>query len=491
MTGKVESKTKNTGKRWVRRLGALWLALTAACTGAGMPALAETSIPNQTQQQSAAVPASGETATAETSVKTAAVENETGAGETGTQAAGNILTDTVSPVGTTINLFDYWITTRFAPDNVNPADMDQGINAGKLLQFTAAAPRNPNGGINDYTGSDKPRTGIVQNTLQNGYPVLSQGDQSLAYLFNPNLANAGKASFPGVRNLLQIDDQGYYYYDSARNFAQYDESTNSFAVYDAPGVTSGGSSGQAGQFFPFNVFSQVQNVASNNPILNHYFGVTMTTRFVQQPYGTVDGTPGGTPVTYEFTGDDDVWVFIDDVLVGDLGGIHDAASLKIDFETGQVEVNGSSDGTIRDKFLAAGRTWTNTGSDTFADDTYHTLKFFYLERGNFDSNMKLKFNLVSIPQSDLIKIDQIGDPVAGAEFKLYYAAEDYSYDPQDLIATGTTGSNGYFVFQNPDGTLLSLNNLKNEYGGDGKTGKFVLVESVTPEGYRSPPQIDL
>ncbi|WP_346669824.1 hypothetical protein [uncultured Subdoligranulum sp.] len=68
-------------------------------------------------------------------------------------------------------------------------------------------PRNPNGGVNDYTGSDKPRTGIVQNTLQNGYPVLSQGDRSLAYLFNPNLANAGKASFPGVRNLLQIDDQ--------------------------------------------------------------------------------------------------------------------------------------------------------------------------------------------------------------------------------------------------------------------------------------------
>ena len=95
----------------------------------------------------------------------------------------------------------------FAPDNVNPADMDQDINAGKLLQFTAAAPRNPNGGVNDYTGSDKPRTGIVQNTLQNGYPVLSQGDRSLAYLFNPNLANAGKASFPGVRNLLQIDDQ--------------------------------------------------------------------------------------------------------------------------------------------------------------------------------------------------------------------------------------------------------------------------------------------
>lgn len=487
----MESNTnipRKTGRLAALALAAAMLYITAATS-----VWAENS-PRPGGRSAPAPSATAETATAESAEapdKTAPVSAETAVWDAVPQATGDVVTDTVSPVGTTINLFDYWITTRFAPDNVNPPDMDQGINAGKLLQFTASAPRNPNGGINDYTGSAKPRTGIVQNTLSGGYPILSQGDQSLAYLFNPNLPNAGKASFPGVRNLLQIDEQGYYYYDSAQNFAQYDEAANSFIVYDAPGVRSGGASGQTGQFFPFNEFSQVRDLASNNAALNHYFGVTMTTRFVQQPYGTVDGTPGGTPVTYEFTGDDDVWVFIDDVLVGDLGGIHDAASLKIDFETGRVEINGSDDGTIREKFLVAGRTWTNTGSDTFADDTYHTLKFFYLERGNYDSNMKLKFNLVSIPQSDLIKIDQIGDPVAGAEFRLYYAAEDYSYDPRDLIATGTTGSNGYFVFQNPDGTLLSLNNLKNEYGGDGKTGKFVPVESVTPEGYRSPPQIDL
>ena len=445
-----------------------------------------------------AQPATVETATGET----AAVLPATG--ESGTcpsiaprQAAAAplasdaVLTDAVSPVGTTINLFDYWITTQNAPDTTNPPNMDQGINQGKLLQFTAAAPRNPNGGINDYTGSAKPRTGIVQDLLQNNYPVLSQGDQSLNYLFDPTLANPGKASYPNVRDLLQIDDQGYYYYDSALNFAQYDQGTNAFILYDSPGVLSGGSSGQAGQFFPFNVYSQVKNLRSNNAALNHYFGVTMTTRFVQQPNGTVDGTAGGTPVTYEFTGDDDVWVFIDNVLVGDLGGIHDAASLKIDFQNGDVFINGNPDGTIKDKFDAAGVPWTNAGSNTFADNTYHTLKFFYLERGNYDSNMKLKFNLVSIPQSDLIKVDQIGDPVPGAEFRLYYAKEDYSYDPQDLIATGTTGADGYFVFQNPDGTLLSLNNLKNTYGGPGQTGKFALVESVTPTGYRSPPQIDL
>lgn len=450
------------------------------------PARAEQAPIPRENPSATAETATGESATAETGVQAASLP-----AAPAPLASDAVLTDAVSPVGTTINLFDYWITTQDAPDNVNPPDMDQGINQGKLLQFTASAPRRPNGGINDYTGSAKPRTGIVQDLLDNGYPILSQGDQSLAYLFNPTQANPGKASYPGVRDLLQIDDQGYYYYDSALNFAQYDPSTNAFILYDAPGVNSGGASGQRGQFFPFNVYSQVKDLRSNNAALNHYFGVTMTTRFVQQPYGTVDGTPGGTPVTYEFTGDDDVWVFIDNVLVGDLGGIHDAASLKIDFENGQVTVNGSPDGTIRDKFEAAGVPWTNTGSDTFADDTYHTLKFFYLERGNYDSNMKLKFNLVSIPQSDLIKIDQIGDPVPGAEYRLYYAGEDYSYTPQDLIATGVTGANGYFVFQNPDGTLLSLNNLKNEYGGTGKTGKFVLVETVTPEGYRSPPPIEL
>lgn len=403
--------------------------------------------------------------------------------------ADEILTDAVSPVGTTINLFDYWITSQYAPDNTDPPDMDQGINQGHLLRFSRVSQNQPNI-INRYTGSAQPRPGIVRDLLQNGYPVLSEDGESLSYLFDPNQPSAGKASYPGVRDLLQIDDQGYYYYNSAQNFAQYDQATNSFLLYNAPGVNPGGQSPR-GQFFPFNQFSQVKDLTSTNPAINHYFGVTMTTRFVQQPYGTVDGTPGSTPVTYEFTGDDDVWVFIDNVLVGDLGGIHDAASLNINFQTGQVKINGSPAGTIRQKFEAAGQTWTNPGSDTFADDTYHTLKFFYLERGNVDSNMQLKFNLVSIPQSDLIKIDQIGDPVPGAEFRLYYANDDYSYDPQNLIATGTTGPNGYFVFQNPDGTLLSLNNLKNEYGGTGQTGKFVLVESQIPEGYRAPGPIDL
>ena len=470
-------------------LAALGLALAAlALPAAALPLATAGALPPATPEQ-AATPehaATPEQAVAAQQALAAAATAKT-AGAAVLPRAGTVQ-DAVSPIGTTIDLFDYWITTRDAPDNVNPADMDQGINAGHALQFTASPGRGP--GINNYTGSSAPRTGMVERTLQNGYPQLTQSGQSLAYLFDPAQPNAGKLAFANVRDLLQIDADNYFYYNCRQNFAQFDESANAFTLYDSPGVYPGGASGLLGQFFPFNQYDQVRGMYATNAAINHYFGVAMTTRFVQQPYGTVEGEPGGTPVTYEFSGDDDVWVFIDGVLVGDLGGIHDAASLTIDFSTGAVTVNGQPDGTLQDKFTAAGRPWAGSGA-TFADDTYHTLKFFYLERGNYDSNMQLKFNLVSIPQSDLIKVDQTGDAVPGAQFALYYAHDDYTYDAQDLLATGTTGPDGAFVFQNPDGTLLSLNNLKDAYGGPGRTGKFVLVETATPAGYRNPGPVEL
>lgn len=117
-------------------------------------------------------------------------------------------------------------------------------------------------------------------------------------------------------------------------------------------------------------------------------------------------------------------------MVGDLGGIHDAASISIDFSTGKIKINGQEQNTTLGELMGL-------DSDTLIDGTYHTLDFFYLERGNTDSNMYLKYNLVTIPESDLIKIDQLGDLVAGAEFTLYAADDTGRSNP---IATGTTDS---------------------------------------------------
>ena len=68
--------------------------------------------------------------------------------------------------------------------------------------------------------------------------------------------------------------------------------------------------------------------------MNHYFGAELTANFVQLP----GGVSGGDHVVFNFAGDDDVWVFVDGVLVGDVGGVHGAASLSIDFATGEVVV---------------------------------------------------------------------------------------------------------------------------------------------------------
>lgn len=215
--------------------------------------------------------------------------------------------------------------------------------------------------------------------------------------------------------------------------------------------------------------------------LNHYFGLSMSSRFVQPTDGK---TNAGDPMTFEFAGDDDVWVFIDDVLVGDIGGIHTSAKLKINFQTGEIEVNDSPNGTLLRKFQEAGRGTSGFTGSTFANDTSHTLKFFYLERGATDSNMKLKYNLVTVPESDIIKFDQDGGLVEGAQFALYKTDENFTdttANQENLLGSGTTDADGQLTLTNDDDNgVINFDDLY-------KLGcrYYLLKETGVPEGYRS------
>lgn len=210
----------------------------------------------------------------------------------------------------------------------------------------------------------------------------------------------------------------------------------------------------------------------------------MSTRFVQPKGGL---TNNNNDMTFEFAGDDDVWVFIDDVLVGDIGGIHNRASLSINFHTGDIKVNDNYNGTLKSKYQEAGKAGdTSWEGNTFADDTNHTLKFFYLERGATDSNMELKFNLVTVPESDIIKFDQDGKFVQSAEFALYKTDENFTDTTNDknaLLGSGTTDEAGHLTLTNDDDNgVINFDDLYNKNHGN---KYYLLKETRVPEGYRS------
>lgn len=440
----------------------------------------------------------------------------------------NHIVKTVNPTGTTVNLFDYWVVDgandKSVNINNNNGNDNTGINKGHQLKFNGGA----GSGINKWTGRSNingfGRLSFVKTMLVDGYPAINNGthtsqgqgvnytDESLAYLFNndsqANGKQNGKAVYNNVQGLFQLKD-GYYVYDSYGsdgnygNYAVYNPTTKSFNVYDKAGVYKGDASSETnlGQFFPFDSASKVfdeqgnslspKQIIDGSTSLNHHFGMSMTTEFVQPNGGK---TTKGEDMIFEFSGDDDVWVYIDGVLVGDLGGIHEKATLKINFATGDVHVghvdNANDpektiqDTTIRAMYEAAGADVSNfsiNSPNTFSDSTKHTLSFFYLERGAGASNMSLKFNLTTLPSSEVAKVDQNGEAVQGAKFALYQSDESWTVqDGAEAIAQGTTDDKGQLVLLKKDRSVLSFDSQH----ADGHD-YFVLKETDLPEGYRS------
>ena len=331
-------------------------------------------------------------------------------------AATPVTTTITNPAETTVNLFDYGVTG--VPNAKDTGSLwvwnrNNGINAGHLLKFFNGssdfrnAPNHGNNGANVTPD-------IVKSTLEDGYPVLSghypatsevgsgvDQNESLAYLFNPDRRydSQYRTTYADVDGLFQVDpNDGSYYYDSAQNFASLNKDGKNFTVYSEPSKTTNGG-GPKGQFFPFNSAADMVdngNIKVNNDKIDHWFGLSMTTSFSQPANGQVFNQNGEhVPMQFSFKGDDDAWVFIDGVLVGDLGGTHEALKLDINFQSGDVVVNGNKT-NLKALYDKAGQTSaTEWKGNTFADGSNHTLSFFYLERGGWESDLKIKYNLIS------------------------------------------------------------------------------------------------
>lgn len=344
--------------------------------------------------------------------------------------------------GITINMFNYNNTE---------------INKKHSLQFSNGMDQKDE--YNNWTGSATTRTGIMENTLgSDSYPVLNKGNkESTRYLFSADPVT-GKEFYPDANYLLKKDANGYYEYDSATNFAQFDKKTNKFTVYKVPGShgdATGLQNPKHGSFFPFNTLgnSVIEHTANGSDIYgistkpDYHFGMTMSAKFIQPK----DGKIKDNNMVFEFSGDDDVWVYIDGVLVLDIGGIHNAASGSINFADGTATV-GTTTKNLKTLFEEENKTEDFvSGENRFADYTMHTINFYYLERGAGDSNCKLKFNLPTVPdgsvtvQKQLSNTDKEKYADVGFKFQLLVKDEKESYVPS--ATNGTLSDNSKVEFK--------------------------------------------
>ncbi len=364
-----------------------------------------------------------------------------------------------------------------------------------------------NNTFNEYTHGNQMFAEIVQRQLSDGYPVLNyqttHSSQSLSYLFGGDGSNKGYIhNYSDVSGLLQRDEEGYYEFDSSQKYARFNQDTNSFTLSDDP--RTGAAS--VPQFTPFDDRWEDSD-------FNYSFGMDISATFYMPEYEGESGVlSNGKDMVFDFTGDDDVWVFIDDVLVLDLGGIHDATSGKINFHTGEITYDadpysgqwgehwigatGRTYGSLEHAFAAAGATWN--------DDPYatHTIKFFYLERGDGGSNCRIRFNLPTIPDgsveiekdvtyanlndvSDIdftfnAYVDYDGD---GSDYQLYTGAYDV-YEDGERVQAGLTAEDG--VIKLKDGQTARLITSDNPDGSRiTRQSRYYVVETgATSDKYQ-------
>lgn len=241
---------------------------------------------------------------------------------------------------------------------------------------------------------------------------------------------------------------GYYEYDSAKNAAWYDADANKFELYDhvvrpryidVAATTEEIPNERYGNFLPFNkILKDGYDDTADNYVTcdlvespdsayryqaaddkNHiaadtvgraqltgktdlWFGMMIEFDFYMPKNGQVDGED----MVFDFHGDDDVYVMIDDVLVLNISGIHAARSGNINFANGKVtmfteDYGDRADTTLKELFEKAGKTNTALSGDTFSAYTSHKLKFFYMERGGNISYCRLRFNMPPLPDNSL------------------------------------------------------------------------------------------
>ncbi|MDO4621466.1 MAG: fibro-slime domain-containing protein [Eubacteriales bacterium] len=345
-----------------------------------------------------------------------------------------------------VNMFDYDTT------NINRSQ----TNARGTFFFNNG--QDNNYAYNRWTGNGgSPTFGIAEDTLD------ANGNINIKYdnigILDPTTSANGKYTYTNVQVPFQYNSRtGYYELNSATYDVHFQNR------YPSSNATLTGSSRNGYGFFPF----YPRNSYSENRKSNIHFGMTFSTEFFMTENGKINGDENGQPISFEFTGDDDVWVFIDGKLVLDIGGIHDAVQGAVNFATGDITYRWGNRNYADEQNL-----WTTLGtSDTEwrSSTTPHTLQVFYLERGGNLSNCRIKFNL---PQKRVVSLTKaVTNTVSESDTELKNKLNDLEFEFTAYKKSGKNTSAEPFA-----GTAYYVYNSNNKLVKTGTTsadGKFSM-----------------
>lgn len=231
-----------------------------------------------------------------------------------------------------------------------------------------------------------------------------------------------------------------------------------------------------------------------------FFGMEMKMRFMQ-PKDGLTGKDGQQPMVFYFTGDDDVWVYLDGVLFLDLSGIHRHVGGEIDFVNGLVKYYSLdvSTGDVSDvpyeTVTFAEILGTNTGLNdkgTFEDYSTHTLNFYYMERGAGSGVCRMNFNfplmrqnMIAVTKELSVDDGDVAEILGKKNFKFQILQDDKEnlfitpgtkYDilnfDKEVIGTGEVDANGIFTLK--PGQVARFTDIPEN------AGKYIVRELLDP-----------
>ena len=322
-------------------------------------------------------------------------------------------------------------------------------------------------------------SGLVQDKLDANKNIQFNKTEPGIFDSNEKIKNI----YTNVQMPFQYNN-GTYTFDSSRMNARFKgapTSNTSLKFYPVPQTNNQNyGDGSTTVWMPF---TDKQNISGEGGC-DYHFGMNATIPFTMTSDGKMKtGDPNSEDITFSFSGDDDVWIFIDGQLVLDLGGIHNRVDatlnfaentwklFKSDLNTYNREVSDVNDGPVSGKIFNddTGNGKINQDRVTFAAKDSHDLTVFYLERGAGSSNCKIQFNL---PMKDTVSVQkQVSETDSAGlnlsddtltsinardyEFTLYKDGKPVQNTNYNLlnadgqyVQTGSTDKNGHFKIKN-------------------------------------------